>query len=48
MLTEENIYIISNSGSGNCFYKTASQFFNNKKSFIIIIEKKMKNIFLIK
>ena len=33
MLTEENIYIIPNSGSGNCFYKTASQFFNNKESY---------------
>ena len=30
MLTGENIYIIPNSDSGNCFYKTESKFFNNK------------------
>ena len=30
MLAEENIYIIPNSGSGICFYKTESKFLNNK------------------
>ena len=41
MLTEENIYIIPNSGSHNCFYKAASQFFNNKESYHYYYRKKI-------
>ena len=40
MLTEENIYIIPNSGSGNCFYKIVGQFLNNKESYHYYYRKK--------
>ena len=32
-LTEKYILIVPNSGGGNCFYKTISQFFTNKENY---------------
>lgn len=42
ILTEENILRTTNSCSGNCFYKTASLFFNNNEIFNKINEDQKK------
>ena len=39
-LTEKDIVIIYNSGSGNCFFNCINQFYINKESYHYFIEKK--------
>lgn len=43
-LTEKNIIRIPNSGMGNCFYKTISQFFYNNENFHYYIRKKVAEL----
>ena len=47
-LTERDIIRVSNSGMGNCFYKTISQFFYNKENYHYYIRKKISELIITK
>ena len=44
ILTEKDIIIVPNSGKGNYFYKTISQFFTNKENFNFHYRKLISNL----